>query len=377
MRINTNQKQHWETDFSPELEKALELIKNNASISESDGSFLSREFQWLRECGALSIVLPGMMLDFQGSNTQKLLGLLRKIGKANLSVGRLYEGHVNALYLIHLYANPLQKERYYKGIFEEGNLFGIWNTQDNEGIHLKDYNGSCRIDGSKTFCSGASIVNHAIITGDFNQNGETGWQMCLINMNKIGPERIGKNSWRPLGMQATGSFKVNFTGVDIDQEDLLSSPGIYLKQPHFSAGAIRFAAVHLGGAESICEETIAYLRQLNRLDDPFQSLRISRMMSSLTMAGLLLEDSGQKFDNWSNDPSMSEALINCANLTRVNIEDRCLEIMEDSNRCVGARGLMKPGSLERNFRDLSFYLRQPAPDVTRVNIGKYYLQKSH
>jgi alkylation response protein AidB-like acyl-CoA dehydrogenase len=57
----------------------------------------------------------------------------------------------------------------------------------------------------------------------------------------------------------------------------------------------------------------------------------------------------------------------------VSIEEICLKIMDESNRCVGARGLMFPYTLERVYRDLSFYLRQPAPDATRMNVARFFI----
>ncbi len=42
-----------------------------------------------------------------------------------------------------------------------------------------------------------------------------------------------------------------------------------------------------------------------------------------------------------------------------------------AERSVGARGLMRPQPFERIHRDLTFYLRQPAPDATVVDIGQY------
>jgi hypothetical protein len=51
----------------------------------------------------------------------------------------------------------------------------------------------------------------------------------------------------PLGMRASGSHIVDFTGQDVEPEWLLGGDNDYLQEPWFSAGAIRFAAVHVGG----------------------------------------------------------------------------------------------------------------------------------
>jgi len=361
------------TDDHGKILTALGKISKRALICEKDPMGPQVEIGWLRESGALEIVLPGKPLDFKGKNMVALLRLLKNVGKANLSVGRIYEGHINTLYLIHLYGSEEQRARYYNEVKEHGYLFGIWNTQDNLGLNFIETNSGLQVTGMKTFCSGALLVDRALITGNISTAQRDGWQMAVLEMAKIERSNIYIESWKPLGMKASGSYTVDFSGYQLNGSELIGDPGIYLNQPHFSGGAIRFAAVQLGGAECICEETIDYLRVLKRTEDPFQRVRIAKIVSLLMSGKLILEQAAEHYDEWVEEDDMSEQLIAFANMTRVVIEDTCLQIMEESNRCVGARGLMEPSPLGLFFRDLSFYLRQPAPDATRVNVGSFYL----
>ena len=361
------------SNLNDKIKATLEKISALAVRTECNPRGPVEEFRWLSESGALEIVLPGKPLDFNGKNMASLLKLLKAVGKANLSVGRIFEGHINTLYLIHLYAEEAQREQYYKAVTEEGHLFGIWNTQDDNGINFHQNADSIEVKGAKTFCSGALLVDRALITGNFKNEHLDGWQIVILEMSKITDHQIDRESWRPIGMKASGSFRVDFSGYQLMAEDLLGQPGIYLNQPYFNGGAIRFAAVQLGGAERICEETIKYLRDLDRTGDSFQRVRISNMISALTAGQLMLAQAGTNYDEWLEKDEQSAQLIAYANMTRSSIEDFCLQIMEESNRCVGARGLMEPSPLGLFFRDLSFYLRQPAPDATRVNVGAFYL----
>ncbi|GGE65286.1 alkylation response protein AidB-like acyl-CoA dehydrogenase [Pedobacter psychrotolerans] len=351
----------------------LNKIAKRAAVTEHHPSGPQDEFTWLRECGALSIVLPGYALDFNLPKTPALLKLLKAVGKANLSVGRIYEGHINTLYLIHLYAEKDQRERWYKEVEEQGHLFGVWNTQAADGISFQAEENIFRIQGSKTFCSGADLVNRALISGEIVRNGEKGWQMAIINMEDLSQEKIDRETWKPLGMKASGSYKVDFSNYVITEQDLLAKPGTYLTQPYFNGGAIRFAAVHLGGAEAIADQTLAYLKELKRTEDPFQQMRIYNMMSALTTGQLWINRAGKYYDQWASSGTHDQALIAFANMTRTIIEEICLNIMDESNRCVGARGLMEPFELERLHRDLTFYLRQPAPDATRTKAAEFFI----
>lgn len=356
------------------FKRVLEKIAERAAESEHDIEGPKEEFQWLRDCGALALVLPGEQMDFNTAETSKLLKLLKDIGQANLSVGRIYEGHINALYLIHLYAADEQRNKWYQEVRDDGYLFGIWNTQSNNGIKFIENDHSLHIEGSKTFCSGATLVNRALITGNIAQINRTGWQMAIIDMQKIDDERIDRQSWKTLGMKASVSYTVDFSGYIITENELLSQPGVYLTNPYFNGGAIRFAAVQLGGAEAIAAHTLAYLKELDRTSDPIQQLRISNIMTQLISGRMWLDKAAACYDRWAYSGTHDAELIAFANMTRISIEEICLNIMEESNRCVGARGLMQPYPLERIYRDLSFYLRQPAPDATRLNVATFFIK---
>ena len=45
-----------------------------------------------------------------------------------------------------------------------------------------------------------------------------------------------------------------------------------------------------------------------------------------------------------------------------------------AERCVGARGLLEPLPFERLHRDLTHYLRQPAPDGALADVGRFVLE---
>ncbi|WP_442591817.1 acyl-CoA dehydrogenase family protein [Pedobacter sp. AW31-3R] len=356
------------------LTQVLEKIAQRSSKSEHHPEGPQEEFQWLKDCGALAIVLPGELMDFNAGRTLQLLKLLKDIGQANLSVGRIFEGHINALYLIHLYARERQREKWYQEVRDHGYLFGIWNTQANDGVRFIESEGIISIEGSKTFCSGATLVNRALITGNISLSDRSGWQMAILDMKSVDSQNIDRDSWKTLGMKASGSYKVDFSGYEITEDEFLADPGMYLRQPYFNGGAIRFAAVQLGGAEAIAAHTLAYLQELNRSADQIQQMRISNIMTLLISGRIWLNQAAVYYDKWANSGTHDEELITFANMTRISIEEICLKIMDESNRCVGARGLMHPYQLERIYRDLSFYLRQPAPDATRLKVAEFFIE---
>ncbi|TLU99561.1 acyl-CoA dehydrogenase family protein [Dyadobacter luticola] len=355
-------------------EQLFSQISAAAFASDQKGQFPHFEFDLLRASGLLTTTLPGQNLSLDLPNTPGLLQLLKRVGRASLPVGRIYEGHINALLLISLYANAHQAQRWYEDAHTH--LFGVWNTQDLDGLEIQDL--GCkryRLSGSKTFCSGASWIGRPLVTGKLISSDKSGWQMCIIPTEKLEPILADSSFWNPLGMQASVSFRMNFTGIEIDEEDLLGSPDDYYRQPHFGAGALRFAAVQLGGAEAILEETHRFLNDAKRTEDPFQQFRVAEISCLTETGNLWINQAAKHYDQWLHMPGETEKLLAYANMVRTKIEDICLRSMQLAERSVGSRGLMRPGVLERMHRDLTTYLRQPATDAVQASVGKYVLNQ--
>jgi len=345
-----------------------------AILTEESGRMPAEEILLLKKSGILSVVLPGQELDFAEGQTPALLSMLKDVGRSNGAIGRIFEGHINTLYLIHLYGDEAQREYWYNEVKLNKKLFGVWNTDSTVGISLKVTDHQVVVDGAKGFCSGADLVDYALIGGKTDcSSAISDWQMVIIPMVQVEEFRIDRTSWQPMGMKASVSYTIDFSGIVVDTSALLGQPGDYLKTPYFLGGSIRFASVQLGMAEAIYTKTLGFLRSLNRLDDPFQKMRIGKMAMAIHSGQLWIEKGGKNFDDWREKEELHTRLVAYANMTRLSIEAVCLEVLQLSTLCVGAKGLMGPGDLERWHRDLSYYLRQPAPDATLQNAASYLI----
>ena len=240
--------------------------------------FPTEEFRWLAEAGLLAAPLPrehrGGGLHGGSGTTLPLLELLMHVGRGSLPVGRIYEGHANALMLVALFGTKGQLARAADDVLAHRRIFGVWNAEEEGGVRLVNAGaGRYRMEGAKLFCSGAGHVTRPIVTGKLPGGG---WQMCVLPMEAINPS-IDAGWWQPMGMEATVSARVDFTGVELEPDDLLGAPDAYYRDPWFNGGAIRFAAVQLGGAEGLYDAARASLQQMRRTDHPAQRQRFSEM----------------------------------------------------------------------------------------------------
>ena len=335
-------------------------LMESAPSTDREGGYPAQAMRWLHAAGLCLAPVP-VGLGGQGlnDNAQRLalLCMLKHIGRGDLVVGRLYEGHVNALQLIFAFGNPAQQEQTARDA-AEGRWFGVWNTQGENGVRLTaSPGGGLQLTGSKLYASGAGHIDRPLVTA---QRADGSWQLVLTE-GGVGIA-IERSFWQPLGMRATASFQVRFDAHPVQIDALVGMPGDYLREPRFSAGAVRFAAVQLGGAEAVLDETRRALRRISRTDDPYQRMRLGEMAMAVEGGNLWFDGAARHCDS---------AVY--AHLMRSAIEQIGLRVMQLAERCVGARGLLRPSPLERLHRDLTHYLRQAAPDAVLAAAGAHVL----
>lgn len=358
----------------------------NAGAIDYNGAFPVKEFALLAEAGLLAAPLRpelgGLGFGIDAHVTYESLRLLKQLGRGNLAVGRIYEGHVNALQLIQTFGTKEQVEAYASDARDRHKIFGVWNAEAEDGVKIYPLaNGCYRLEGSKTFCSGSGFVERPFASGTLPDGS---WQMCIVPIEQV--RTVSDPTWwQPSGMRATASFKVDFTGVELDEESLIGRPGDYFRQPWLTAGVIRFAAVQLGGAESLFDATRHYLQTLARTSDPYQQERLGRMAIAIESGNHWLRQSAAFVKayapTFAGDPHQShdqaDKLVSYANMVRTAIEQVCMDVIQLCERSVGTRGLLPPHPLERIIRDLTLYLRQPVFDAALANVGQYALAQSH
>jgi alkylation response protein AidB-like acyl-CoA dehydrogenase len=273
----------------------------------------------------------------------------------------LFEGHVNALLLIEIYGTEEQKRHY----FEEAHrniLFGVWNSElPGEATKIKKSYTSYGLTGAKIFCSGANEVHRPIITAE----GPSGKQMVILDLAELDLEE-DYTYWDPMGMKGSVSCRFDFTGISVTDRQLLGEPGDYEREPDFSGGASRFAAVQLGGASTAIHSTLQHLLKLKRADHPDQLRRLGQLAILQERGMAWLQKVAHIADNKLKNP---QEYTYYANIFRTEVRLICEEILHLCELSVGLQGLMVPHPLERIHRDLSVYLKQPGPDRALAEIG--------
>ena len=333
------------------------------------------QFEELAEAGLLAAPLSaehgGAGLGTAPDTMPALLRVLRHVGRADLCSGRIYEGHVNAWQLLSAFGKPALLARLADDLREHRHISGVWNAENPaEGLRvIPRPGGGVRLEGAKTFCSGAGHVQRPFVNGRL-PDGRV--QMCVVPMDEVRTIHDA-DWWRPMGMRGTASYRIDFTGVELGPEWLVGGPDDYEREPWFSAGAMRFVAVHAGGAEALFDDTRAFLARGKRTEDHFQLARIAEMAGAVETTSLWLNSAASAWEAARETPEAGRRAIAYTALLRMTVEDLCLRVLTAAERCVGARGLMEPLPFGRLVRDLRMYLRQPVPDLMVRRSGEWAL----
>jgi len=348
------------------LTRLVPAIQERAVDLDVNEAFPDKDFQSLRELGALNAPLP-TRLGGHGAGTEPegadlLVNMLRALGQGNLAVGRLFEAHVNATQLIVQYGNPAQIDQAATDI-HAGNLFGLWVTD--LAARALTLNGG-RLRGCKGPCSGAGHVTRALVT----VLTADGARMAAIAVD----DTITIKPMRGLlqGMRAASNGVVQFDGTAAPEDIFIGQPGDYLREPYLSCGAWRTTAVTLGGLDALIAATRLQLVRKGHQNAPLQQDRFGRMLIAQETARLWTVAAARCAE--FGEGSVADR-VSYVNLARIAVEAACLDAMQLAQRTLGLSAFIRPNPVERLLRDLAVYLRQPAPDAVLTEAAHHALRE--
>lgn len=345
---------HRPPDEATRVADLVPWMQELAARGDAEAVFPEAELAALRQTGILAIPLPNEAPDRVRPRADLLAETLIQLGRGNLSIGRLVEAHINARHLIARFGTQHQRARAMADV-DAGELFALWVTDPpDNGLCMVRHGDRLLLEGSKMFCSGAGFATRALLTA----RDETGGTQMLVAKLNAG-EHVSALGAPLQGMRGAVTGAVDFNGCSVAPECVLGTPGDYLRDPDFSAGAWRSSAVASGGLRSLIDLSVETLRTQGRADDPHQKARIGSAMIACETSRLWVRRAARIAEDPSAD---SETAVAYVGLARIAVEGACLDAMRLMQRSLGLGAFRSGTPVERICRDLATYLRQPAPD---------------
>jgi alkylation response protein AidB-like acyl-CoA dehydrogenase len=304
----------------------------------------------------------GLLRRSMAQSPEQSARILTRVAEANLSLARLFEGHINVLRLFELYGSDSQLERA-EELADQGRLFGVWGADASTPVAIS---ADGRLSGSKRYASGLGLVDHALVTA---QSAE-GQRLLFLDVTDTA--RHCHETWEMSGMQATASGDFNFDGMTAEARTLVGEPGSYMSEPGFVSGTWRIAAVQLGGTLGLLRKATTALHDRGHLEAEAHLARLAPILIRALAAGSYIVRAAETAEGPAAraEPERAAVLSAASRLLTEEIGQAAIAAVEQS---VGLRMFERQSTVGRAARDLATYMRQVARDAFLMRVARYGL----
>jgi alkylation response protein AidB-like acyl-CoA dehydrogenase len=345
----------------PALESSLAGIAAGAGVRDAvpDPQFPEEPFVELEQAGALSFnAVAGQRRPAAAGE----LGLVRRVAQADGSVGRIFDGHLNAIERLVVHGPEELVESELRLVALGQLRGGVWGggpaAGEGEPATVTERDGELFLTGVKTFCSGAGGINRALVLARGAHEGPP--LSVWVDLTDAGVE-IDTTWYRSAGLRASVSHRVVFHDVPVLAQ--LGPPGSIAAQPWFARDALRTAASWAGMADAALGGALGELAGRSDRGD-IESLAAGRMMTAQRTISVWLDTAARAMD--AVDPDLPHIALH----GRVAIADACRMLLDEAARACGSRPFARGGTLDRARRDLEIFLLQHRLDPLLARSGE-------
>ncbi|MFJ1576719.1 acyl-CoA dehydrogenase [Streptomyces sp. NPDC088182] len=290
------------------------------------------------------VPLPG------GGRTPERFRVLSALGREDLCLARLGEGHLDATAILaELGGTPPGP----------GERWGVWAAHPpGPGLLANRHGGGWQLNGVKPYCSGAHVCTHALVTAD----SDDGRRLFAVRTGHPGIEPV-PGTWQAIGMAGSDTPDIAFSAVPAEP---LGGAGDYLDRPGFPHGGIGVAACWLGGAHAVADTLLAAAGK--RTPDAHTAVHLGAVDVLLSSARTVLEQAGADIDD---DPLDARGGARVRGLrTRALAEMVCTEVLTRVGRATGAGPLCHDARHAKAVADLTVYIRQHHAERDLAELGQ-------
>jgi len=354
-----------------------ERIAPRAAEYDQAGQNPVESWRDLWRAGFLAAAIPeaygGLGLDMS-----TYIAAIRTIARGCASTAMTVHMHSTVLRFIGALGTDAQQRRYFDEVTSHGRLFGSWGSEPAVSLSrtflmetvIREDGAGFVVDGIKYFCTMALGASHYMVWCALDGGTDMSKSLVLALVPADAPGIATDGKWNTLGMRATYSPSVTFTGVRVDREAVLGDPGAAIRVGVVESFALGYAAVYLGIAEAALAFAIDYAKKrvvkpenIAVAQDPAVQRHVGELSAHLEAALLVLADSAAR---WEAADVIDRGVL--ANKAKYLATEAGLDVTSKVIQLVGGRGAYKDYPAERAFRDLRTSTLMP-PTVDRMLEG--------
>lgn len=268
--------------------------------------------------------------------------ILAYVAGLDLSIAKWFESHLDALSILHEigYDKPTT------------GLWAVWASEGHPDPIRYELN---RVSGSKSWCSGANIVDYGLMTYR-DDKGHS--QLLIVDMRQNGI-KIDNSEWQAVGMHDTDTATIKFDQVTASRVGVAN---IYLERVGFWHGAAGVAACWYGAAVSLA--TYLIQAQQNK-PNHYKAMYLGEISTSLAITRQYFCHVANLIDTQSH---LSHELA--IRQLRANVEQVARQTIEIVGQAMGAAPFCHNAHFARLSADLAVFIRQSHGAFDHQRIGE-------
>lgn len=364
------------------VERVVAAFAETAAERDAAGGTAKRERDLLRESGLLRLAIPAAEGGL-GAPWSETLRVVRRIANVDSSLAHLFAFHHLMMSTLRLFGAPEQARHFWQRTAREGWFWGNALNPLDQRAKLTRTGAGYRLDGDKSFCSGAKDSDRLIVSGIDLETGKLG--VAAIPTDRAGI--VIHDDWDNMGQRQTDSGTVSFNGVFIADDEFLRDPGP-MGSPFASLRPVLAQLIlcnlYVGLAEGALEQARGYLHTLpadafERLgDDPFILRRFGDLWVRVAGARALVEQAQAAFDMaWEQgprtDPPLRGEVAVAVATAKVASSRAAVEVTSEIFEVMGARATAARHRFDRFWRNARTHTLHDPLDVKLRELGVWAL----
>jgi hypothetical protein len=294
-----------------------------------------------------------MPLPMTGETSRRLKNIF-DTGREDLSLAKICEAHWDAI-----------------GILSEANrnssineLYGVWASEiPGNALQLSSSDNTLFLNGTKMFCSGAGIIDKALITAQLHEEN------VLLEINLKDNKNfftIENDAWFTNAFMDTNTSTVIFKDFPIESSAMINSHNWYVTRKGFWMGSLGAAACWGGGAAGLLDYAMISKRR-----DPHTLAHLAAMSANVLSIETTLAAYGNAVDQ--QDLPVTELEI-LALQVRHLVEMNCTDILRRFARAYGPYPMACVKNISRRYQELDLFLRQNHAERDLESLGRAILK---
>jgi hypothetical protein len=300
-------------------------------------------------------------------------GLLR-LGRTDIPLGRLVEGHVDAVRILdQAGVSPRPGARY-----------GVWASRSaGTGLAATDHGDHLTVDGTIRFASGAGVIDRSLVPVWVDAD-----QHLLVDLAVDGLP-VDRSHWHTSAMRVSQTHTVTVDQVVVSARDVVGPTDFYLRRPGFLPGGVGVAAVWTGGLGRVVDIASAMLA--GRPATAAQQARLGRAHLHLVAAVCAVRAAATRLDEIlsagnadadagaavavgaaAEQPTSADVLAAVCAESRAVVAQAVVAALAEVRALAGPAGLAFHPDLGHALDDLGLYAAQLNLDgeVTRLGAAR-------